>query len=125
MGDNNDFCLGQKTIADYRREFEELQHLRIENNQLKARVERLCQFALDVRDELPCDSGTVNALVNETPALSLAEHDAALLREWGIKLARQAYPKYEDKFGEGHYVAMTNMSRELHEEANRLLKKGN
>ena len=87
-----------------------------QQNQLKAQVERLSS-ALD--GMMFYNSETVHV---GTPAQSRAEHDAALLREWGVKFHRQAYPKYEDKFGEGHYVAMTNMSRELHLEANRLLE---
>lgn len=42
-----------------------------ENNQLKAQIERLKGFAAEVRDEFPCDSGTVNALIEETSAQSL------------------------------------------------------
>jgi len=50
-----------KQIAD--------QHCEIQA--LKAQIERLREFAIEVRDEFPCDSGTVNALIKENPAQSL------------------------------------------------------
>jgi hypothetical protein len=46
--------------------------------------------------------------------------EAAVLRKWAVRFGREAYPKYEDKFGEGHYLALTNASRMMHEEANRI-----
>jgi len=50
-----------------------------EIDRLKAQIERLREFAIDVRDEFPCDSDTVNALIEETPAQSLLLHNADLL----------------------------------------------
>jgi ssDNA-binding Zn-finger/Zn-ribbon topoisomerase 1 len=46
--------------------------------------------------------------------------EAAVLRKWAAQFGREAYPDYEDKFGEGHYLALTNASRMLHEEANKI-----
>lgn len=69
-----------------------------QRDQLRAQVERLLQFATEVRDEFPCDSGTVNALIEETPTQSLAEHDAALLE----RVARTEF----DEFGAQHFEAV-------------------
>jgi hypothetical protein len=53
-------------------------------------------------------------------AASLKLHDVGLLRKWAAQFGREAYPDYEDKFGEGHYLALTNVSRMLHLEANKI-----
>jgi hypothetical protein len=62
------------------------------------------------------------AIHHVAPTASILLHDADLLATWGVRFFHEAYPNYEDKFGEGHYLAMTNMSRMLHEKANELRK---
>lgn len=47
--------------------------LMLENTELKAQVERLREFVLEVRDEFPCDYDSVDRLLKETPKQSLAE----------------------------------------------------
>jgi hypothetical protein len=59
-------------------------------------------------------------MLKESPATSLMLHDAGVLRKWAARFGQEAYPKYENKYGEGHYVALTNVSRMMHEEANRI-----
>jgi hypothetical protein len=64
----------------------------VENDQLKARVERLhrilkdCAPQLQNKDELYGLKWAICDVLNETPAQSLAEHDAALLEQFGRKV---------------------------------------
>jgi hypothetical protein len=96
-----------------------------ERDELAARVERLeraisefCDRSAGVR-EFMFRSDLEHAVEEDGPT-SLLLHDAGVLRKWAARFGQEAYPKYETKYGEGHYVALTNVSRMLHEEANRI-----
>jgi hypothetical protein len=100
--------------------------LEAERDQLAARVERLsrvlkdCAPNLQNKDELYGLKWAVCDIINESPAASLLLHDAGVLRKWASRFGHEAYPNYENKYSMGHYAALTNVSRMLHEEANRI-----
>ena len=105
-----------------------------QRDQLTARVERLVEELQHAKSQyVACDCNhpscryckdrqDIADLLSQSPAASLLLHDADLLSSWGVRMFSEAYPKYEDKIGEGHYIAMTNVSRMMHEEANKLRK---
>ncbi len=67
-------------------------------------------------------ASTYQKLIKRKPAQSLAEHDAALLEDKLHNINRQAYPKYEDEHGRGHYEGMILASHYLQNEASRIRK---
>jgi hypothetical protein len=118
---------------------EELDHYRMaaeseakRGDELAARVDRLEQLYDDAAIlglyTVSFDSGASHKALcrlthkvrSEPRSVSLKMHDIDLLRKWAARFGREAYPDYEDKFGEGHYLALTNASRMMHEEANRI-----
>jgi hypothetical protein len=113
--------------------------LETERDQLAARVERLEAPAVTAANELSeliediqsewgeksCKRAVetlkqLRGMLNESPAASLLLHDAGVLRKWAARFGHEAYPNYENKYSMGHYAALTNVSRMLHEEANQI-----
>jgi hypothetical protein len=102
-----------------------------ERDELAARVERM-RAAMLVVEVWDCKGDSVKEsydqyyadgawdAIKDCSAASLPLHDAGVLRKWAARFGQEAYPKYETKYGEGHYVALTNVSRMLHEEANQI-----
>jgi hypothetical protein len=89
--------------------------------EVRAQVRRLRADLTDAIGVIEENEGAfVSTALAETRAQSVAHIEAAVLRKWAARFGQEAYPKYEDKYGEGHYVALTNVSRMLHEECDAL-----
>jgi hypothetical protein len=100
--------------------------------ELQAQVHRLqdalCDVSAALHDErccAPCATvagviACAPAVLKETPAQSVAHIEAAVLRKWAVRFGKEAHPSYGATYGGGHYVALTNVSRMLHEECNAL-----
>lgn len=107
---------GPILVAD----FEDAQAVTVERDQLRAQVNALRGFLFDLKNRYPLSDwirAQADKALDETPAQSLVEHDAALLEAYATG--------YVSGYDPGSKFTREDVAKELRREAIRVRKEAN